>query len=186
MSSWWSFGDGRKTTKKIEDSPGDLHMRNTKQLPENTKDIEPSDIFSFRILKLTFDNFGAGGWIVEVLTELLTSILTYGVFVICNVSFVINDNMPIWVSKVLVRKIQFNIFNYFDQIERSLSGHKNLTFWFTLLYKCIIQSRRRKALRVLLRIQNCCIFLILSPPGTDFKCWSQNATKRKYYIWTNI
>ena len=25
--------------------------------------------FKFKILKLTFDNFGAAGWIVEVLTE---------------------------------------------------------------------------------------------------------------------
>ena len=48
-------------------------------------------IFRFKILKWSFDNFGAGGCIVEVLTEMLIPILTYGIFVICHLSCVIYD-----------------------------------------------------------------------------------------------
>ena len=48
-------------------------------------------LFRFTIIKWTFDNFGAAGLIVEVLTELLTPILTYGIFVICHLWYVIYE-----------------------------------------------------------------------------------------------
>ena len=47
--------------------------------------------FIFKILTGHYHNFRAWGRIVEILTELLTPILTYGIFVICHLSYVVYD-----------------------------------------------------------------------------------------------
>jgi hypothetical protein len=65
---------------------------NTKEIPENTKEIGPFFLsFRFKIFIWISDNFGAGGCVVEVLTEMLTPILTYVIFVIFHLSYVIYD-----------------------------------------------------------------------------------------------
>jgi hypothetical protein len=53
-------------------------MEYRKEIPENTKEIGTFLFSRFKILKGILKNFGIKGWIVEVLTKLLTKLfLTY-------------------------------------------------------------------------------------------------------------
>ena len=59
-----------------------MHFSNTKEIPENKKEIEPLDVFLDLRYSECSNNFGAGSCIV---TELLSSILT------CHIMMVTND-----------------------------------------------------------------------------------------------
>ena len=53
--------------------------------------LDHISFFRLRILKWTFDYFAAAGRIVKVLMKLLTPILTYHIFAICHLWYVIHD-----------------------------------------------------------------------------------------------